>query len=104
MFGLDNIQEILAERIVDGRLQKILEINLGYLCMGGNAAEQKDELSWLLIPVWQIRGYDAYLDPVHDGILSMLSEEDRIEFDPEMIYSIYVNAVTGELIPTVPAV
>ena len=34
----------------------------------------------------------------------MLSEEDRIEFDPEMIYSIYVNAVTGELIPTVPAV
>ena len=104
LLSFHNIQEILAERIVDGRLQKILEINLGYLCMGGNAAEQKDELSWLLIPVWQIRGYDAYLDPVHDGILSILSEEDRIKYDPEMIYSIYFNAVTGELIPTVPTV
>lgn len=104
LLSFHNIQEILAERIVDGRLQKILEINLGYLCMGGNAAEQKDELSWLLIPVWQIRGYDAYLDPVHDGILSILSEEDRIKYDPEMIYSIYFNAVTGELIPTMPTV
>ena len=93
---------ILTERIVDGKLQEILEINLGYLCMSGNAAEQNDELSWQLIPVWQIRGYDTYLDPVH--VLSMLSEEDRIKYDPDMIYSIYINAVTGELIPTVPVV
>ena len=104
LLSFDNLTRILTERIESGKLQEILEINLGYLCMGGNAAEQKDELSWLLIPVWQIRGYDAYLDPVHDGILSILSEEDRIKYDPEMIYSIYFNAVTGELIPTVPTV
>lgn len=42
------------------------------------------------------------LEPVH--VLSMLSEEDRIKYDPDMIYSIYINAVTGELIPTVPVV
>ena len=102
LLSFHNIQEILTERIVDGKLQEILEINLGYLCMSGNAAEQNDELSWQLIPVWQIRGYDTYLDPVH--VLSMLSEEDRIKYDPDMIYSIYINAVTGELIPTVPTV
>ena len=102
LLSFHNIQEILTERIVDGKLQEILEINLGYLCMSGNAAEQNDELSWQLIPVWQIRGYDTYLDPVH--VLSMLSEEDRIKYDPDMIYSIYINAVTGELIPTVPVV
>ena len=96
------MNSILTERIVDGKLQEILEINLGYLCMSGNAAEQNDELSWQLIPVWQIRGYDTYLDPVH--VLSMLSEEDRIKYDPDMIYSIYINAVTGELIPMVPVV
>ena len=99
LLSFDNLQKILAERIADGKLLEILEINLGYLCMGGNAAEQKDELSWQLIPVWQIRGYDTYLDPVHDGILSVLSEEDRIKYDPEMIYSIYIDAITGELIP-----
>ena len=104
LLSFDNLTGILTERIVDGKLQEILEINLGYLCMSGNAAEQNDELSWQLIPVWQIRGYDTYLDPVHDGILSILSEEDRIKYDPEMIYSIYFNAVTGELIPTVPTV
>ena len=102
LLSFHNIQEILTERIVDGKLQEILEINLGYLCMSGNAAEQNDELSWQLIPVWQIRGYDTYLDPVH--VLSMLSEEDRIKYDPDMIYSIYINAVTGELIPMVPVV
>ena len=100
LLSFHNIQEILTERIVDGKLQEILEINLGYLCMSGNAAEQNDELSWQLIPVFQFRGYDTYLDPVH--VLSMLSEEDRIKYDPDMIYSIYINAVTGELIPTVP--
>ncbi len=102
LLSFDNLTGILTERIVDGKLQEILEINLGYLCMSGNAAEQNDELSWQLIPVWQIRGYDTYLDPVH--VLSMLSEEDRIKYDPDMIYSIYINAVTGELIPTVPVV
>lgn len=104
LLSFDNLTGILTERIVDGKLQEILEINLGYLCMSGNAADQKEELSWQLIPVWQIRGYDIYLDPVHDGVLSMLSEEDRIKYDPDMIYSIYINAVTGELIPTVRAV
>ena len=104
LLSFDNLTRILTERIESGKLQEILEINLGYLCMDGNAADKKDELSWQLIPVWQIRGYDMYLDPVHDGILSILSEEDRIKYDPEMIYSIYFNAVTGELIPTVPTV
>ena len=102
LLSFDNLTGILTERIVDGKLQEILEINLGYLCMSGNAAEQNDELSWQLIPVWQIRGYDTYLDPLY--VLSMLSEEDRIKYDPDMIYSIYINAVTGELIPTVPVV
>ena len=104
LLSFNTLQRILEERIVDGKFQEVLEINLGYLCISRNAAEQKDELSWQLIPVWQIRGYDTYLDPVHDGTLSMLSEEDRIKYDPEMIYSICFNAVTGELIPTVPAV
>ena len=104
LLSFDHLLGILRERIVDGKLQDVREINLGYLCMDKNDTGQKDETSWQLIPVWQIRGYDTYLDPVHDGILSVLSEEDRIRYDPEMIYSIYINAVTGELIPTVPAV
>ncbi|MBQ8094842.1 MAG: hypothetical protein IJ242_14905 [Clostridia bacterium] len=104
LLSFNHLQGILTERIVDGTLQEILEINLGYLCMGQDADEQKDALSCQLIPVWQVRGYDTYLDPVHDGILSMLSLEDPIKYDPEMIYSIYIDAVTGEQIPAIPAV
>ena len=54
---------------------------------------------WQLIPVWQIRGYDTILDQRLEGILSTYSEEDRIKYDPECVYSFYINALTGELIP-----
>ena len=30
---------------------------------------------------------------------STYSEEDRIKYDPECMYSIYINALTGELVP-----
>ena len=75
--------------------------NLGYLPKNIKNGDQNDASSWLLIPVWQIRGYDTYLDPVLDGTLSVLSEEDRIQYDPDMICSIYINAITGEIEPTV---
>ena len=39
------------------------------------------------------------LDQHLNGILSTYSEEDRIKYDPECVYSIYINALTGELVP-----
>ena len=45
LLSFNTLQRILEERIVDGKLQEVLEINLGYLCISRNAAEQKDELS-----------------------------------------------------------
>jgi hypothetical protein len=45
--------------------------------------------------------FPTYLDPVLDGILSVLTEEERIQYDPDMVCSIYINAVTGEIEPTV---
>ena len=101
LLSFDALLEILTKRIRDGKLQKILEINLGYLPKNIKNGDQNDASSWLLIPVWQIRGYDTYLDPVLDGTLSVLSEEDRIQYDPDMICSIYINAITGEIEPTV---
>jgi len=82
--------EILTERIRNGNLQTVLKINLGYQTSG---------TVWQLIPVWQIRGYDKILDQRLEGVLSTYSEEDRIKYDPEKVYSIYVNALTGELVP-----
>ena len=101
LLSFDDLLEILTARIRDGKLQTILEISLGYLPKNIKDGDQNDESSWLLIPVWQIRGYDTYLDPVLNGTLSVLSEEDRIQYDPDMMCSIYIDAVTGELVSTV---
>ncbi len=43
--------------------------------------------------------YDTILDQHLEGVLSTYSEEDRIKYDPECVYSIYINALTGELVP-----
>ncbi len=100
LLPFDALQEILTERIKSGCLQTVLEINLGYYILDENLANQTSETCWQLVPVWQIRGYDTFLDQQLEGILSTYSEEDRIRYDPEMVYSIYINALTGELIPT----
>ena len=91
--------EILTERIRNGNLQTVLEINLGYYILDQNLVNQTGETIWQLIPVWQIRGYDKILDQRLEGVLSTYSEEDRIKYDPENVYSIYINALTGELVP-----
>ena len=91
--------EILTERIRNGNLQTVLEINLGYYILDQNLVNQTSETVWQLIPVWQIRGYDKILDQRLEGVLSTYSEEDRIKYDPEKVYSIYINALTGELVP-----
>ena len=91
--------EILTERIRNGNLQTVLEINLGYYILDQNLVNQTSETVWQLIPVWQIRGYDKILDQRLEGVLSTYSEEDRIKYDPECVYSIYINALTGELVP-----
>ena len=91
--------EILSERIRNGNLHAVLEINLGYYILDQNLVNQTSETVWQLIPVWQIRGYDTSLDQLLEGILSTYSEEDRIKYDPECVYSIYINALTGELVP-----
>ena len=99
LLPFDALLEILTERIRNGNLQTVQEINLGYYILDENLAHQKSETVWQLIPVWQIRGYDTCLDQLLDGILSPFSEEDRIKYDPEMLYSIYINALTGEFVP-----
>ena len=99
LLSFDTLLEILTERIRNGDLQTILEINLGYYILDQNLVHQTSETNWQLIPVWQIRGYDTSLDQLLGGILSTYNEEDRIKYDPEMVYSIYINALTGELVP-----
>lgn len=99
LLSFDALVEILTERIRNGNLQTVLEINLGYYTLDQNVANQTNETVWQLIPVWQIRGYDTSLDQLMNGILSTCSEEDRIKYDPECVYSIYINALTGELVP-----
>ena len=99
ILSFDTILEILTERIRNGNLQTVLEINLGYYILDQNLVNQTSETIWQLIPVWQIRGYDKILDQLLEGILSTYSEEDRIKYDPECVYSIYINALTGELVP-----
>ena len=91
--------EILSERIRNGNLHAVLEINLGYYILDQNLVNKTSETIWQTIPVWQIRGYDTSLDQLLEGILSTYSEEDRIKYDPECVYSIYINALTGELVP-----
>ena len=91
--------EILSERIRNGNLHAVLEINLGYYILDQNLVNQTSETIWQTIPVWQIRGYDTILDQRLEGVLSTYSEEDRIKYDPECMYSIYINALTGELVP-----
>ena len=100
LLSFDALLEILTERINNGNLQAVLEINLGYYILDENLVNQTSETCWQLVPVWQIRGYDTFLDQQLEGILSTYSEEERIRYDPEMVYSIYINALTGELIPT----
>ena len=99
LLSFDALLEILTERIRNGTLKTVLEINLGYYTLDQNVVNQTSETVWQLIPVWQIRGYDTSQDHLLDGILSTCSEEDRIKYDPECVYSIYINALTGELIP-----
>lgn len=99
LLPFDALLEILTERIRNGNLQTVLEINLGYYILDQNLVNQTSETVWQLIPVWQIRGYDKILDQRLEGVLSTYSEEDRIKYDPEKVYSIYVNALTGELVP-----
>ena len=99
LLPFDTILEILTERIRNGDLQTVLEINLGYYILDQNLVHQTSETSWQLVPVWQIRGYDTFLDQQLEGILSTHSEGDQIKYDPEMMYSIYINALTGELVP-----
>ena len=127
LLPFDALLEILTERIRNGNLQTVLEINLGYYILDQNLVNQTSETIWQtipvwqirgydtildqnlvhqtsetvwqLIPVWQIRGYDTSLDQLLNGILSTYSEEDRIKYDPECVYSIYINALTGELVP-----
>ena len=99
LLSFDALVEILTERIRNGNLQTVLEINLGYYTLDQNVANQTNETVWQLIPVWQIRGYDTSLDQLLNGVLSTCSEEDRIKYDPECVYSIYINALTGELVP-----
>jgi len=99
LLSFDALVEILTERIRNGNLQTVLEINLGYYTLDQNVANHTNETVWQLIPVWQIRGYDTSLDQLLNGVLSTCSEEDRIKYDPECMYSIYINALTGELIP-----
>jgi hypothetical protein len=99
LLPFDALLEILTERIRNGNLQTVLEINLDYYILDQNLVNQTSETVWQLIPVWQIRGYDKILDQRLEGVLSTYSEEDRIKYDPEKVYSIYVNALTGELVP-----
>ena len=99
LLPFDVLLEILTERIRNGNLRTVLEINLGYYILDQNLVHQTSETTWQLIPVWQIRGYDTILDQLLEGILSTYSEEDRIKYDPECVYSIYINALTGEIIP-----
>ena len=100
LLSFDTLLKILTERIRNGNLRTVLEINLGYYIMDDNIVHQKNETAWQLIPVWQIRGYDTSLDQLLEGVLSTYSEEDRIKYDPECVYSIYINALTGELVPS----
>ena len=100
LLSFDALVEILTERIRNGNLQTVLEINLGYYTLDQNVANHTNETVWQLIPVWQIRGYDTSLDQLLNGVLSTCSEEDRIKYDPECVYSIYINALTGELVPS----
>lgn len=100
LLSFDALVEILTERIRNGNLQTVLEINLGYYTLDQNVANHTNETVWQLIPVWQIRGYDTSLDQLLNGVLSTCSEEDRIKYDPECMYSIYINALTGELVPS----
>ena len=99
LLPFDALLKILTERIRNGTLKTVLEINLGYYILDQNLVNQTSETVWQLIPVWQIRGYDTSLDQLLEGILSTYREEDRIKYDPECVYSIYINALTGELVP-----
>ena len=99
LLPFDALLEILTGRIRNGNIRTVLEINLGYYILDQNLVNQTSETVWQLIPVWQIRGYDTSLDQRLEGILSTYSEEDQIKYDPECVYSIYINALTGELIP-----
>ena len=99
LLPFDALLKILTERIKNGSMQAVLEINLGYYILDQNLVHQTSETIWKIIPVWQIRGYDTSMDQLLNGILSTYSEEDRIKYDPECVYSIYINALTGELVP-----
>ena len=72
----DALLEILTERIRNGNLQTVLEINLGYYIPDQNLVNQTSGTVWQLIPVWQIRGYNRILDQRLEGVLSTYSEED----------------------------
>ena len=103
LLSRDDLFDILKGRVRDGRLQIVQELNLGYYCIDQETARKLDvapdqDFEYMILPVWQIRGYDTILDPILDAHIPDLPFEDEVRFDPDGLFYILVDARSGKII------
>lgn len=98
---------ILEQRVREDQLHIVVEMNLGYFCIDQDTARKlnvapSQDFEYMLLPVWQIRGYDAVIDPILDGSFSDLPFDEDVLFDPDGIFYLLLDARTGEVINYYP--
>ena len=92
---------ILEERIRKEKLQYILGIELGYFCFDCVSAVKmglidETEHPYVIIPVWEVRGYDTIMKNIwHDHCATCSLEED-VRYDTDYVYRLLYDARTGE--------
>ncbi len=101
MIPPEKLFSILEERIRKGRLQYILGIELGYFCFDCVSAVKiglidETEHPYVIIPVWEVRGYDTIMKDIwHDHCATCSLEEDVL-YDMDYVYRLLYDARTGE--------
>ena len=103
LLSRDALFDILKGRARDGRLQIVHELSLGYYCIDQETARKLDvapdqDFEYMLLPVWQIHGYDTILDPILDSCIPDLPFEEEVRFDPDGIFYLLLDARTGKVI------
>ena len=103
LLSRDALFDILKGRVRNGRLQIVQELNLGYYCIDQETARKLDvapdqDFEYMLLPVWQIRGYDTILDPILDAHIPDLPFEDEVRFDPDGLFYLLLDARSGKVI------
>ena len=107
LLSRDALFDILKERARNGQLQIVEEVNLGYYCIDKQTAQHLDvapdqDFEYMLLPIWQIRGYDTIIDPILSAVIPDLPFEEDVRFDPSAKYILALDARTGEVINYYP--